>query len=440
MDVGLDRADRHAGDTRDVLVGEPERVPEHHDDPLVERQAAETVEEVSAQVAEVREPRRVRVLARRLAGEVELLCPADPLPGGEIAARIDDDAMKPGGELCVAPELAEPSAELLERLLGGVPGILEVEHEMLCEPLDARRVALDQRVERMAVPAVCLRHEIHVAEGAVREPPLCGQTGRSGYRLHSGVSLVRLMDLLTPNLVDPLLTGAFGRPYFYEGSCESTQRLLGPSLPEGAVAVCDVQTAGRGRLGRVWESPAGTSILCSIQLRPLGGGRAVELSLVGGLAAAEAVEHATGLAVQIKWPNDVMLNRRKVAGVLAETAGDAVVLGVGLNVNQRREQLPSGTKAPAGSLYTTDGIRRERAPLLASLLGQLERLYVLWRDGGLGAVYDDLGARDFLRGRRVYVGGAAGTGVGIDRSGRFEVELAGGQRLIVESGEIDYER
>jgi BirA family biotin operon repressor/biotin-[acetyl-CoA-carboxylase] ligase len=205
------------------------------------------------------------------------------------------------------------------------------------------------------------------------------------------------------------------------------------------VAVCDVQTAGRGRLGRTWDAPARAAILCSILLRPPPERRAAELSLLGGLAAAGAVEHATGLATQIKWPNDVMLNRRKVGGLLAETAGDAVILGVGLNVNQRRDELPSGTKVPAGSLYATDSIRRERAPILADFLDRLETAYRRWRLAGLDAVYDDLGSRDFLRGRRVYLEDAEGIGVGVDRRGRFEVALPGGRRL-VESGEITYER
>ena len=257
--------------------------------------------------------------------------------------------------------------------------------------------------------------------------------------MHGGVSVDLGMDLLTPDLVEPLLAGAFGRPYLYEDACESTQRLLDESLPEGAVAVCDVQTAGRGRLGRAWEAPPGTAILCSVLLRPSGNRRAAELSLVGGLAAAEAVEDATGLAAQIKWPNDVMLNRRKVAGMLAETAGGAVVLGIGLNVRQDRGELPQDTKVPAGSLYTATALRHDRAPILAGLLARLETAYRRWQIAGLDAVYDGLGSRDFLRGRRVSLDGRTGVGVGIDRSGAFEIDTGDG-RIRVESGELAYER
>jgi BirA family biotin operon repressor/biotin-[acetyl-CoA-carboxylase] ligase len=246
-------------------------------------------------------------------------------------------------------------------------------------------------------------------------------------------------DSLAPQVVEPLLTGRFGRPYLYEDACESSQRLLGPGADEGAVAVCDVQTTGRGRRGRSWEAPAGTAILCSVVLKPPEERTPAELSLVGGLAVAEAVERALGLAVQVKWPNDVMVNRRKVAGVLAEASGGAVVLGIGLNVNQTREALPADAATPPGSLYTSDGVRRPRAPILADLLGVLEDMYGQWRERGLDALYHTLGARDFLRGRRIFVDGQPGLGVKIDRKGRLEVEIDGERRL-VESGEVLFER
>ncbi|MBA2474574.1 MAG: biotin--[acetyl-CoA-carboxylase] ligase [Actinobacteria bacterium] len=246
-------------------------------------------------------------------------------------------------------------------------------------------------------------------------------------------------DSLSPEAVEPLLQGRLGRPYLYRERCESTQLLLGDELGEGAAAVCEEQTEGRGRLGRSWQAPAGTAVLCSVLLRPPEGRRLAELSLVGGIAAADTVEQALGLAVQIKWPNDVMVNRCKVAGVLAEARSGAVSLGIGLNVNQTRSELPEDGSGEAGSLRTIDGVRRERAALLAELLSALERAYDGWLTGGLGLLYDSLAPRDFLRGRRVAVDGAAGLAVGIDRSGRLEVEV-GGERRLVESGRITYER
>ena len=246
-------------------------------------------------------------------------------------------------------------------------------------------------------------------------------------------------DSLAPQRVEALLTGRLGQPYLFEQSCGSTQELLQADLPEGALAVCDEQTEGRGRLGRTWTSPPGTAILCSVLLRPPPERVAAELSLVAGTAVAEALEVAVGLAVQVKWPNDVMLNRRKVAGILAEASEGTVVVGIGVNVNQERTELPENTQVAAASLYTIDGVKRDRAPLLAAIVERLERNYDAWLERGLDGVYDSLGSRDFLRGRRVTVEGSTGVGVAIDRSGRFVVDLDGEKRVI-ESGEILFER
>jgi BirA family biotin operon repressor/biotin-[acetyl-CoA-carboxylase] ligase len=247
-------------------------------------------------------------------------------------------------------------------------------------------------------------------------------------------------DSLAPDAVELLLRGRFGKPYLYEERTASTQDLLDPSMHEGAVAVAEEQTAGRGRMGRKWEAPAGTSIHCSVLLKPPAERRAPELSLVAGVAVADAIERTTGLAVQIKWPNDVMLRRWKVAGCLAEKRGDAVVLGIGINVNQRREQLPPVTGSPPGSLYLATGREWPRGPLLAMLLADLERCYCEWLAGGLDALYPYLGSRDFLRGRRVSVNGTSGTAQSIERDGSLRIATGHGESVTVESGEVHYER
>lgn len=242
-------------------------------------------------------------------------------------------------------------------------------------------------------------------------------------------------DSLTPGTVEPLLRGRFGRPYLYRDRCESTQRLLDPGIGEGAVAVCDQQTGGRGRLGRPWTAPPGAALLCSVLLVPPAGRAIAQLSLVAGLATAETVEAATTLPAGIKWPNDVIVEGRKTAGILAETHDGAVVLGIGLNVNQTEGELPAGGAVPAGSLLTASGTRRRRAPILAELLLRLERAYERWREDGLDSLHDGLAARDLLRGRRVLVDGQGGVALGLDRRGRLEVELTDGRRA-VESGEV----
>jgi len=230
-----------------------------------------------------------------------------------------------------------------------------------------------------------------------------------------------------------------GSPRRHEPECESTQLLLDTADREGAIATTDHQTGGRGRRGRSWVEAPGTSVLVSVLLRPPPTLPAPQLSLVGGVAAAIAVEEALGLAAQIKWPNDVMVDRRKVAGVLAEARDGIVVLGIGINVNQTRDQLPAETRVAAASLRTIDGRLHDRERLLDSLLTALDGLYARWRQGGLDAVYEDLGARDFLRGRRVSVDGVTGTAQMIARDGRLLVSMDSGV-IAVASGEVVFER
>jgi len=227
-----------------------------------------------------------------------------------------------------------------------------------------------------------------------------------------------------------------GEPRLDVGSCESTQLLVDTSLPEGALVVADHQTAGRGRLGRSWEAPAGTALLFSALLKPPPERQAPELSLLAGIAVADALEHILGLSVQIKWPNDVMLRRKKIAGCLAEVRDGAVVLGIGVNVDQTKDELPPN----AGSIRTLTGRGWDREELLATVLDHLGNRYAAWRNGGLDAVFDGLGPRDFLRGRRVTVNGTSGVATMIDREGRLEIAVGHGENVKVESGEVIYAR
>jgi BirA family biotin operon repressor/biotin-[acetyl-CoA-carboxylase] ligase len=234
-----------------------------------------------------------------------------------------------------------------------------------------------------------------------------------------------------------------GEPRLHKWECESTQQLLFDrvdELPDGAVATTEHQTSGRGRLGRTWEDMAGTSVLCSVLLRPPPERSAPELSLVAATATAEAIEAHTGLSAQIKWPNDVMLNRRKVAGILAEMRGDAVVLGIGINVNQTREQLPADARIAAGSLRSLMGHEYDREPVLASLLERLDHRYQAWRNGGLDAVFGEIGSRNFLFARTIRVGDVAGIGGSIQRDGRLEIVTSHDGHVLVESGEVEFER
>ena len=186
-------------------------------------------------------------------------------------------------------------------------------------------------------------------------------------------------DSLVPETLVPLLRGRFGRPYTFVEQCESTQRLLAEDAPEGAVAAADEQTEGRGRLGRAWLAPPASSVLASVVLRPpVPTAKLAELSVVAGRACAQAIAELTGLEPEVKWPNDVLVGGRKVAGILAEAREGRVVLGVGINVTQREEELPPRTQFPATSLRLEAGPAVPRAELLAAVRDHLEREYDAW--------------------------------------------------------------
>jgi BirA family biotin operon repressor/biotin-[acetyl-CoA-carboxylase] ligase len=177
----------------------------------------------------------------------------------------------------------------------------------------------------------------------------------------------------------PLLRGRLGHPYRFVESCASTQRLLADDDPEGAVVATDHQTAGRGRLGRIWEDTPGRAILMSLLLRPPPPMPLwPELSLVAGEAVAAALRTQTGLDASLRHPNDVVVAGRKLVGVLPEASTGRVVLGIGVNVNQAAGELPTDTAKPVTSVHVELGHPVERAPLLAAILHELELAYETW--------------------------------------------------------------
>jgi BirA family biotin operon repressor/biotin-[acetyl-CoA-carboxylase] ligase len=203
---------------------------------------------------------------------------------------------------------------------------------------------------------------------------------------------------LAPDLApDPELTAAFagclpgGRlagPLLAFTTVDSTQtvgrRLAGAGAPEGTVIVADVQRAGRGQRGRSWTAPPGAGLLVSCLLRPpLPPSRWPTLTRVGAEAVADAVGDLTGVTARLKWPNDVLVGERKLAGVLAESVvGPApfVVLGLGVNVGQREEDWPPELGGHAVSLAQL-GHPVSRAGLLAALLARLEARYAAYLAG-----------------------------------------------------------
>jgi BirA family transcriptional regulator, biotin operon repressor / biotin---[acetyl-CoA-carboxylase] ligase len=185
---------------------------------------------------------------------------------------------------------------------------------------------------------------------------------------------------LSPEVLLPLLVGRLGQPYRFVEECASTQRLLDADETEGTTVATDFQTHGRGRLGRGWEAPAGRALLFSVLLQPKPPMALwPELSLVAGEAVAAALRAQTGVPAKLSQPNDVIVDGRKLAGILPEASVGRVVLGIGVNVNQTDLELPAETPKLPTSLRVETGHEWPRAPLLARVLLELESGYDSWQ-------------------------------------------------------------
>jgi BirA family biotin operon repressor/biotin-[acetyl-CoA-carboxylase] ligase len=219
--------------------------------------------------------------------------------------------------------------------------------------------------------------------------------------------------------------------------------------PEGAVLAAEQQRAGRGRLGRTWVSPARAALTFSVLLRPAAVPRARLgwLPLLAGVAVAAAVRDVAAVDAQLKWPNDVLVGHAKLAGILAEAAGDAVVAGIGLNVStEPAERPPPGPGAlPATSLRIEGAASLDRERLLAGILAGLERRYRAWcqvlgdtERSGLRAEYTGLCA---TLGRRVRVELPSGRlldglAAAVDADGRLLLSMPPDADLPVAAGDI----
>jgi BirA family transcriptional regulator, biotin operon repressor / biotin---[acetyl-CoA-carboxylase] ligase len=222
-----------------------------------------------------------------------------------------------------------------------------------------------------------------------------------------------------------------GCPRLHLRDADSTndraRELAAAGAPHGTLVTAAAQSAGRGRQGRTWSAPPGHALLMSVVLR--------EPHPLLPLAAAVAVAAAAGDDALIKWPNDVLVEDRKVAGILAEGRPQEgwAVLGIGVNVAVRVADLPAELHGTAGTLG------REPAdvePFLTTLLAELERALAM----APGQMLDSWRARDALLGRPVRWSGGEGTAAGVDGEGRLVVELAGGGRTALDAGEVHLQR
>jgi BirA family biotin operon repressor/biotin-[acetyl-CoA-carboxylase] ligase len=222
-----------------------------------------------------------------------------------------------------------------------------------------------------------------------------------------------------------------GRPRLHLRETTSTndraRELAAQGAPHGTLVTAAAQSAGRGRQGRTWSAPPGHALLMSLVLR--------EAHPLLPLAAAVGVAEAIGDDARIKWPNDVLLSDRKVAGILAEGRPQEgwAVLGIGVNVAIRVQDLPPELHATAATLGREPS---DVEPFLGSVLAALTRSLSL----PPRELLDAWRGRDALLGRRVSWSAGSGTAAGIDGEGRLVVELAAGGRTALDAGEVHLQR
>lgn len=244
-------------------------------------------------------------------------------------------------------------------------------------------------------------------------------------RPHSGYVLAaEPADLLPARVEARLAPGCLGLPFIHLAEIDSTnleaRRRAEAGLAHGACLAADFQSAGRGRLDRRWQAPRASCLLFSLLLRPaLALGEVFSLTNLAAVAVCRAVERMSDLKPQIKWPNDVYLDGRKLAGILTEFTCraerlDHVVVGVGLNVNLTGAQLAK-LPAPAASLRAASGRVWDRALAMAAILAQADALYRALLAGEREELTAAYNARSWLTGRRVQVRDGDKVRVGLAR-------------------------
>lgn len=246
--------------------------------------------------------------------------------------------------------------------------------------------------------------------------------------------------------------GTLGWKIHYYSELDSTQqvaaRLAAAGEAAGVTVIAESQTAGRGRMGHLWFSPPGVNLYLTVVLRPaLAAERVPLLSLVGGVAVAEALdEHAPKLP-RLKWPNDVWFGERKAGGILAEAApsgsgGPVVLLGIGLNLNLPADRLPAELAATATSLLIETGRPCDRAALLASLLSRLASRLAQIESAGFEPIAPLWEHYSLMTDRQVTVRDASrtisGRAIGIDKQGALLVMTERGTERVI-AGEVRIE-
>ncbi|WP_156774350.1 biotin--[acetyl-CoA-carboxylase] ligase [Fictibacillus arsenicus] len=280
---------------------------------------------------------------------------------------------------------------------------------------------------------------------------------KSGYSIEAvqkrGYRLLTSPDLVTAEEVS-LYTGngTFGKKVTYKTSVKSTQEIAHSLAREGAlegsIVLADEQTGGRGRLGRAWQSPSGTGIWMSLILRPeIPLQKAPQLTLLIAVAASRAIEKVTGLEAAIKWPNDLLIKGKKVAGILTELQAEAdsihsVIVGIGMNVNQEKKHFTEEISEIATSLAIEGGKTYKRAEIAGAVLQEIENLYRSYLVKGFAVIKLLWEARAYSLGKRItarsVTGSITGYAKGITDEGVLLLEDDNGEIHSIYSADIEF--
>jgi BirA family biotin operon repressor/biotin-[acetyl-CoA-carboxylase] ligase len=266
----------------------------------------------------------------------------------------------------------------------------------------------------------------------------------------TGYQLLKIPDILVPSLIQAELgESEIGRTIIHHFRADSTNtaalNLAQKGAEHGTVVVAEEQTAGRGRLGRPWHSEKSSGIYASVILRPpFSPAAAPILTLMAGVATQHALSAATGLSVDIRWPNDLLVNGKKVAGILTEMSAElgrlhAVVLGIGINVNHR--EMPAELKPIATSLRIESQRPWSRVQVFIALLKELERYYHLLLEKGSAAIAERWAAAStYANGKRIRImtpeAESLATTVGLDSSGALRVRYDDWREEALVAGEV----
>ena len=267
---------------------------------------------------------------------------------------------------------------------------------------------------------------------------------------NTGYFLERVPDILTPDLLRQHLKGSmFSKKVHHYFRTDSTNRValdLGyANEPEGSVVLAEEQTAGRGRAGRSWHSERANGIYVTLLLRPrISPVQAPLLTIMAGLSAHAAMRAQTGLQPDVKWPNDLMLNGKKLGGILTEMHAEItlvrfVIVGIGINVNQ--EKFPPELSGVATSLRAETGKSQSRLELLARLLREFETDYNRFlRDGPSSIIERFTQVSSYARGKRVRVSNGSesyvGLTAGLRPEGLLQVQQDDGTLTTVLAGDV----